>query len=192
MTHNREFNVRSERIHALVQTLEQANDPELHATAMELLQCVMELHGAGLDRILRTLDEIPDGERATKKLLDDDLVASLLLLHDLHPDDIETRVQHALQSVRSTLESHGCEAELLAVEGGCVQLRLHSNGGGCGSTATTMKNTLQDAVSEAAPDAARVEIETAQRVPASQLITIGSSDEQPGGKHRHGTTAHYA
>ena len=188
MTNAREFNARAQRIQALVQTLDQANDPQLHATAMELLQCVMDLHGAGLERILRTLDETPEGERAICKLAEDDLIASLLLLHNLHPDDIETRVHRALRRVHPTLELHGCEAELSSIEDGVVRIRLHKKAGGCGSTAATMSNALEEAVTELAPDAVRAEIEVVQQEPAAQLVSITQSQTNAGGIYERHTS----
>ena len=88
MTQKKEFQVRSERIEQLAAKLEQAADPELHATAMELVQCVMELHGAGLERMMQVVSESDAAGSLTGKLLDDNLVSSLLLLHNLHPDDL--------------------------------------------------------------------------------------------------------
>lgn len=173
MTQKREFNARTERIEALVKKLEESSDPELHATAMELLQSVMELHGAALDRMLQILSENAHCDLAAGKFLQDDLVASLLLLHNLHPDDLETRVHRALDKVRPQLAAQAAEAELVAIsDDGVVRLRLHKSGGGCASTANTLKGILEDAVADAAPDAAQIIAETVQETPAAQLITI--------------------
>jgi Fe-S cluster biogenesis protein NfuA len=172
MTHTHEFHVRSERIEQLAAKLEQAADPELHATAMELLQCVMELHGTGLDRIMQVLSQSDEAGLLTSQLLDDNLVSSLLLLHNLHPHDLPTRVHAALEKVRPQLESHACEAELVDIQNGIVSLRLHHQGGGCHSTATTMAGALEDAITEAAPDAERITIETVETTVQPQLITI--------------------
>jgi len=172
MTEKREFHVRSERIEQLAAKLEQAADPELHATAMELLQCVMELHGAGLERLMQVFSESDTAGSLTDKLLDDNLVSSLLLLHNLHPDDLATRVQTALQRVRPQLESQSCAAELLGIQDGVVSLRLLHQGGGCHSTANTMAAALEDAITEAAPDAERITIETLEAPVQPQLVTI--------------------
>jgi Fe-S cluster biogenesis protein NfuA len=172
VTHTREFHVRSERIEQLAAKLEQAADPELHATAMELLQCVMELHGTGLDRIMQVLSESDEAGSLAGKLLDDNLVSSLLLLHNLHPDDLATRVGTALEKVRPHLESNSCAAELVGIENGVVSLRLLHQGGGCHSTANTMAAALEDAITEAAPDAERITVETLETPVQAQLVTI--------------------
>ena len=46
-------------------------------------------------------------------LVSDDLVSSLLLLHGLHPVDLRTRVQQALDKARPFLYDHGSQVELL-------------------------------------------------------------------------------
>ena len=56
------------------------------------------------------------GPGAMKALVDDELVASLLLVHGLHPDDLEHRVDVALESVRPFLAQHGGDVELLDID----------------------------------------------------------------------------
>jgi len=173
MTEKREFHVRSERIEHLAAKLEQAADPELHATATELLQCVMELHGAGLDRIMQLLSESDSAGALTGQLLEDNLVSSLLLLHNLHPHDLPTRVIVALEKIRPQLESHSCAAELVGIQNNAVSLRLlHLGGGGCHSTAATMAAAMENAITEAAPDAERIAVEVIDTPVQPQLITI--------------------
>src|SRR5206468_10592217 len=119
------------------------------------------------------LSENVDCELATGQFLHDDLIASLLLLHNLHPEDLHTRVRHAMERVRPQLEAQGGEAELVGIsDQGVVRLRLHKAGGGCASTASTLKSLLEEAVAEAAPDAAQIVTETVQEMPAAQVITI--------------------
>ncbi len=172
MSHKKEFHVRSERIEQLAAKLEHAADPELHATATELLQCVMELHGTGLERIMQALSESDEVGPLTQRLLDDNLVSSLLLLHNLHPDDLPTRVSVVLEKMRPQLDSQSCTAELVGIENGVVSLRLLHHGGGCHSTAATMAAALEDAITEAAPDAERITVETLETPVQTQLVTI--------------------
>src|ERR1700748_1730847 len=62
---------------------------------------VVGLYGAGLDRIIQLGD--PD---LSERLATDDLVASLLLVHGLHPHDVHRRVSEALDPVRAYPGSH--------------------------------------------------------------------------------------
>lgn len=172
MAHKREFHARAERIEELVNKLEAAGDPELHTAALELLQSVMDLHGAALQRVMEIISHGNEGDHLTQQLLADDMVASLLLLHGLHPEDMETRVLRAVDKVRPRLQPHGGDVEVVGVENGAVRLRLHKNGGGCASTGATLKAMVEDAVTEAAPDADQIVVETAEQPSGPQLVTI--------------------
>ncbi len=73
-------------------------DAEGRASAMELFQTIMDLHGAGLERMMEIVfDGGESGGEVIDKFARDDLVASLLLLYGLHPLDLETRVIEAIE-----------------------------------------------------------------------------------------------
>jgi len=152
MSDRQEFHARTEQIEQLVKTIEATADPQVHAAALELMQSVMELHGAGLERILELLSQSGEGERVTRNLLQDDLVASLILLHGLHPDDLETRVLRALDNVRPYLQSHGGDVQLVSLQEGVLRLRLQGSCGSCSSSSATLKNAVEEAVIAVAPD----------------------------------------
>ena len=54
--------------------------------------------------------------RSSDQLTGDELVASVLLLHGLHPVDLETRVRGALEKTRPYLKSHGGNVELVGID----------------------------------------------------------------------------
>jgi Fe-S cluster biogenesis protein NfuA len=154
------FSERIERIEALVQAIERSADAATRADAQELIQAVLDLHGAGLARILEQLARAGEPGRAVRdELARDDLVGSLFLLHGLHPLDLETRVEQALDTVRPYLRSHGGEVTLLGVVNGVVRLRLQGSCHGCPSSSVTMKTSIEEAIAGAAPDAVGVEVE---------------------------------
>ena len=145
----------SERIEALLDDLGDRAMPVVMDQVEELLQCVIGLYGAGLNRILEVAD--PDLRRT---LADDEIVGSLLVLNDLHPDDVDTRVQAALDRVRPYLGSHAGGVSLSSVdEQGVVHLQLEGSCDGCPSSALTVKSAIEDAILLAAPDVMAVEAE---------------------------------
>jgi len=151
-----------QRIGAIVERLEAESDPNSRALAKELLESIMALHGAGLERILELARQ--NGE--TGKILiqqcgKDELVSSVLLLYGLHPDDLKTRVERALEKTKHLLETHAAHAELISIpDDGTVKVRLHRKpNGGCGSTAATLKASLEAALQDAAPDAPSILVE---------------------------------
>lgn len=122
----------------------------------ELLRELMALYGAGLGRVLDRMGAVaPD---AVHGLVADPLVGGLLLLHDLHPDDVAARIERALEGVRPYLASHGGGVQLLGVAGGAAHLRLEGSCDGCGSSQVTLQHAVEGAVLDAAPELERIEV----------------------------------
>src|SRR6185295_3635779 len=79
----------SDRIEALLAEVRALGEPRARETAEELVRLLMELYGAGIERLLEIVDEAGAGE-LFDRFVQDDLVASLMILHGLHPQDIES------------------------------------------------------------------------------------------------------
>jgi Fe-S cluster biogenesis protein NfuA len=164
-----------ERIEELVRKIEAMADPEARATGVELLQSLMELNGAGLERMLElTAETGAAGEALIEGFARDELLRGLLLLYGLHPVALETRVAEGLEKVRPFLHSHGGNVELLGIEEGVVRLRLQGSGKSCPSTTTTLKLAIEAAIYEAAPDVTAIEAEEVLPPPAAPvLVSLG-------------------
>jgi Fe-S cluster biogenesis protein NfuA len=133
--------------------------------ALEALQAVVELYGEALRRLA--------ARGALDGATDDELVSHLLLVHDLHPSDLETRVRDALDGVRPYLGTHGGDVELLGVEAGVAKVRLAGTCNGCPSSTVTLRNAIEEALLKAAPDLEGVEAEGAAE-PQPVLVQLGS------------------
>ncbi|MGH7170797.1 MAG: NifU family protein [Gemmataceae bacterium] len=155
----REFQTRMRRLEELLQEVEHSAPPALRERIRELVQTLLDLHGAGLEKILEGVAAEEKGQTVIDALARDDLVGGLLLLHGLHPLDLETRVRQALDQVRPALRGHGGDVELLEVRDGVVRLRLQGNCHGCPSSSATMRQTVEEAIVGKAPDAIAVEVE---------------------------------
>jgi len=167
MLDKKEFQQRLQKIEGLVRAIESAADPNVRASAVELMQSLMELHGAGIERMMEVVfDAGAAGDEIIDRLADDDLVASLLLLYGLHPLDVETRVKQALDKVRPYLRSHGGNVELLGIADGEARLQLVGSCNGCASSAMTLKLAIEEAIYEAAPDVTALEVEGVVAQPA--------------------------
>ena len=171
----------SERIDTLLDELGNGAQPAVLERVQELVQCVMALYGEGLGRILGSVDD-----RTVRRLADDEVVGNLLVLHDLHPDDVDTRVQQALERVRPYLGSHAGGVSLSGVdERGVVHLQLEGSCDGCPSSALTVKSAIEDAILVAAPDVVAVEAEgMVENGPALlQIEPFVPHDPDPGWAH---------
>ena len=145
---------------ARIERLLEEIDGDTKATAV--VQALVELYGEALSRMLAGADPTAD-----------ELLSHLLLVHDLHPVDVETRVRRALDDVRPYLGSHGGDVELLAVEDGVARVRLAGTCNGCPSSTVTLRNAIEDAILRAAPDVERIEAEGVAE-PKPALVQIGS------------------
>jgi Fe-S cluster biogenesis protein NfuA/nitrite reductase/ring-hydroxylating ferredoxin subunit len=187
MPGNTEFERRIAAIEELVRRLETASDPEVLTTARTLVAGVMELHREALDRVLAVLGRSgAAGSAILDSLTRDDLVASVLLLHDLHPADLETRVRGALEKTRPYLKSHGGNVELVGIDApGTVRLRLQGSCHGCPSSALTLKLAIEQAIHEAAPEVSAIEVEgrtdaPQRHGPALVGLSVGSASNGHG------------
>src|ERR1700683_1682009 len=155
-------------LEALILQIDNSNNPALTTSAKNLVQLLMEFHGAGLERILEIVhDSGSSGASIIAALGRDNLVRSLLLLYGLHPDGLETRVMRALEKTRPYLNSHGGNVDLVGVDQrGAVTLRLEGNCHGCPSSSATLKLAVEEAIYEAAPD-------------VTAIIVQGSIQDQP-------------
>jgi Fe-S cluster biogenesis protein NfuA len=166
-----DFQQRLQSIERLLGEIESAADPSLRTSVQELVQLVMDLHGAGIERMVELI-RAADGEGVVQKLGRDDLVASLLVLYGLHPLSLEDRVVQTLDKLRPRLKAREGDVELLRIQDGAVRLRLRANGHGCGSTGQALKEMVEDAVYQAAPDITALTVEGAEPQSFVPLTTL--------------------
>jgi len=150
------------RIEQLIKQLESAADSPASTQARELVQTLLAIHSAGFEQTLEVIYDSAGGRELIDRLAENPLVSSLLVLHDLHPLDLETRVRRALDSVKPRLGLHGGDVEFLGVTSdGVVTLRLAGNCHGCPSSRVTLKSSIEEAIYAAAPDVIALEVEGA-------------------------------
>jgi Fe-S cluster biogenesis protein NfuA/nitrite reductase/ring-hydroxylating ferredoxin subunit len=148
------------RVQELTEALEALPQGPEKEIAEDLIGAIVELYGDGMRRVVEALHEAgAPGQEIHERLVDDGVVASLLLIHDLYPIDLETRVREALDSVRPYMESHGGDVELLGLDDGVARLRLAGSCDGCPASAATLELAIKDALDQAAPDLAGLEVD---------------------------------
>jgi Fe-S cluster biogenesis protein NfuA len=152
VTGEREFQRKIQRLGALVGELEKAPAAGSNISTKELVQLLMEVHGAGIERVMDIIFESSAGEEIIARLGRDPTTRSLLLLYSLHPDPLETRVATALENARPRLRKLGGEAELIAIRDGAVEVKLRGPEHSCGSTTSNLQSVLEECIYELAPD----------------------------------------
>jgi Fe-S cluster biogenesis protein NfuA/nitrite reductase/ring-hydroxylating ferredoxin subunit len=159
-------------------------DSKYADAAEDLTGLLVQLYGDGLGAIVATLAGAGQpGADMLARLTEDPLVESLLLLHDLHPLDVDARVQRALDKVRPYLGSHAGGVEYLGVADGVARLRLEGSCHGCPSSTVTVRLAIEDAVKEAAPEVTEVSVEgmtDPAPAQAQPLLQIGQRPDDAG------------
>jgi len=156
----RELAEQAAYIDSLLAEIESIPDPAMRENLSEIIQGLLGLYGAGLTRMLEIVEaqgDQPANPGILQAFMGDDLINHLLLLHDLHPVDIEARVAQALEEVRPYLKSHGGNV-------------------GCPSSTMTLKLAIEEAILKAAPELDRVEAEGAAQPAAQPVAFLAMSD----------------
>lgn len=162
-----EFQSRAQELETLLQSVEQITDPRLRRQVTDIVQSLLQLHGDALARMLHVAADA-DAD-LPRKLADDSLVGGVLLIHGLHPLDLETRVRRALDKVKPYLASHGGHVELISVSSaGQVQLRLDGSCHGCPSSRVTLQNSIEQEIYAAAPDVVSIAVDGLVEEPQPQ------------------------
>ena len=166
----KEFQEKIRQLGSLVGELDQIPGGGSKVAARELVQLLMEVHGAALERIMELVFE--EGKESGPVIIDklgqDPIVRNLLLLYSLHPDDLETRVAKAVRYIAVHLRKSDAQVELISIQDGAVQVRLHTSGHACGSTTKSLQATVEEGMYEWAPD-------------LTSLTILGSEDEASSG-----------
>ncbi len=134
------------RIEQLIRQIDAVADPSMRAAARDLVQSLMDFHGAGIERMVELV--AASGESSGSIIGSfgrDDLAGALLLLYNLHPDDVETRVRRAVDKMRNI--------ELVSVIDGVVRVRIGSGHG------HIEKSAIETAIYSVAPEVSSVVVE---------------------------------
>jgi Fe-S cluster biogenesis protein NfuA/nitrite reductase/ring-hydroxylating ferredoxin subunit len=188
MPQHKDVRSAGERVENLIGELQAVPDPRAGRAAEELVRTLVDLYGEGLAHVMHIAadsansvksadlgDDRDAGGGIVGQLIADPLVASLLLVHDLHPLDVDTRIQRALDDVRPYLGSHAGGVEYLGVDDeGVVRLKLEGSCHGCPSSTVTVRLAIEKAIQEAAPETVRVDVAGVVAEPTGPaLLQIG-------------------
>jgi Fe-S cluster biogenesis protein NfuA len=143
----------AQEIERLIREVEAIAEPHLREKVVTLVQALMALHASGIERLMQVIaDDCNGSESLLNKLASDRLVGSLLLLYGVHPLSLDTRVEQALDRLRSDPILNAGTVELLEINGQIVRLRLPQDKHHCHSSQQQLRTAIEEALYEAAPD----------------------------------------
>jgi len=161
-----------QRLEALLHELERGPESPIRTQARDVVRAVLDLHATGLDRMVQCIGRLAGGPAIMNALTSDPLIAGLLLLHDIHPENLETRVRVAVDALAPALVPQGARVAQVSVDEGIVRVRLERELGRGGPAAAALRSRIEQALVAAAPDAAGIEIDvpdTAAFVPVTEV-----------------------
>ena len=170
MSEERELRACADRIESLLRDIESIAGPAAWTRVQGLVAEVVELYGAGLARVLdHACACATDRAELDRRLVADDLVASLLALHALHPISLEERVERALDRARGQLVT-GATLELEGIEDGVANVRV--SGAESGSSAV-LTQLVSRAIEHDVPEIDAVRVEGAPEPPPPPPNLVG-------------------
>jgi Fe-S cluster biogenesis protein NfuA len=127
-----------------------------------------EIYGQALGRALDLADPA-----LVERMLGDDLIGHLLVLHGIHPQPVEARVARVIENLRAAPSARGAEIELAGIDQGVATVRVSVTG--CGSSAAGgLKRAIRDALLAAVPELADVTTVPAGRPSPAAFVPLDS------------------
>ena len=175
MTDRSVFQDQIRQLGKLITQFDQMPEGPQKVACKELVHLLMDVHGAGLERVMEIVFEDPTSGRAiVDNLARDSVVSSLLVLYSLHPDDLETRVRKAVEHMLPRLRKLSCNAEFVRIDESVVHLRVTTTGHSCGSSTGEIRAIVEDVVYEFAPDVVALEILGLDEPSSSGFVALES------------------
>ena len=176
MDSEKEFQEKMRRLGTLVGELDQLPGA---GSKVALVQLLMEVHRSALERIMELIFESgrevgAPGRIMIDKLGQDPIVRNLLLLYSLHPDNLETRVLQALDTLRGRLRKLDSRVELVHIQEGDVQLRVHTSGHARGSMVKDLRSIVEGGIYDLAPDVTSLTILGLEEESSSSFVPLES------------------
>jgi Fe-S cluster biogenesis protein NfuA len=171
-----EFRQQVTKLGELIGQIDQFPDGPQKVASRQVVELLMEIHGAGLERMMEVVFEScgDGGQKVIDELGQDSMISSLLLLYSLHPDNFDTRISRALDRLRPRLRKLACTAELVSSNDGEVTVRLATAGHSCGSSTSEMRAMVEEGIFEFAPDLTALHIEGLEEPAAAGFVALES------------------
>jgi hypothetical protein len=161
----------AEHVARLLEDLRVSAGPTLWPRVEELARSLVELYGAGLERVLEHAREHAREPAAlVHALVTDHLIGGLLALHDLHPVATRERVEQALGALRAA--EYGAAVTLVALTSTEASIRV--TGAADLTLARALSRRAVRAIEEMAPELEQVSVEGLETALPSGLISVES------------------
>jgi hypothetical protein len=180
MIEDAELQAESARVERLLAELRHLLPLPAWQRVEDALRAVVRLYGAGLARSLAHARAAGASSPAFDELLcGDELLASLLVLHGLHPLATRERVERALAGVRAALGLADDALVLVRVSAGVLVLEAGPGIGGGAMSRGLAEATIRRVLETAAPELTSIELTGLPPPRDPGLVRLRSSRHAP-------------
>ncbi len=125
-----------------------------------MLEVVLDLHALALARMTAMIASAAGGAALLRRLTEEEPVRAVLLLHGLHPETVPERVGRAVEGLRSQLAARGLGIKIVQGNAALARVRVRCIGEmPARLDAAALREEIEAAIVEAAPDLEALEIE---------------------------------
>ncbi len=170
----------ADQLEGLLDELRELVTPAAWIRIEQILQRVVALYGRGLAHAIEHGRAVSTAAELDERLCGDELLASLLVIHGLHPQPVAARIERALAKAAAALGDDLPTIELAGIaDDGIVRLRVAGAFGGGAMSARVAEAAVRRAIEEAAPELAGIEIDGLPPPHDPSLVQIRRSREAP-------------
>lgn len=156
-------------VERLLAEAEAACGPVAWPRVEALVTSLVELYGEGLGRMITHAREAARSPTdLDQRLAGDEVVASLLLLHDLHPVALDRRIERALERLHEEVP-HASSLAVVGVADGVVKLRAVDP-----AATPPTSHVVARAIEREAPELSGIQVDGAAPARADGLLPAGS------------------
>jgi hypothetical protein len=138
------------RLDTLTAALERVSDEKAREAARELLALLLDLHGRAFERLSAIISASGDGPALFEQIVESRDIAAVLLLHGLHPQSVEERLQKVIARMRPQWNARGLHVDLISAGTAFAIVQLKRNGRA--EPTQQLRLEIESALTDAAPD----------------------------------------
>jgi len=179
-----DFGTRAARVATAVRAVD-GLETEARDAAHELVAAVEAHHAAVLRNVVAGLRADEHGAELLYGIVEDPEVYAALVKAGIVRPTLAMRAVQVLDGIRPYLQSHNGDVELVRIDGGVAYVRLLGACQGCGSSTTTLRDSVAEALLTNLPEIEEVEEVPPDTAPQTAFLPVSSVGvRRPGGAGR--------
>jgi hypothetical protein len=169
----------SAQIERVLDELHELVVPAAWQRVEQVMRLTVALYGTGLAHALDIARRAGANSTFDELCADDELLASLLVLHGLHPMTTAERVERTLATLRSELGLTDPELAVVSLDNGVLELDAPGGLTGAAMSPRAAEGAIRRALEAAAPELAEIAVSGIAAAAAPGLVQLRARKEPP-------------